>query len=333
MEREENYVRELPIRIRDPQLQAYMDALTCRLAGDLCADIRVYVLRLPYFNATMAPNGMMQIYSGLLLRCSNEAQLAAVLAHEISHYRMRHSLNNWRRTRATADALLAFSVIGGIGNAGAVGYLISGGVAGATLARFSRDQEAEADRLASTMLADAGYDLHPVVELWQGALAEEAANPRGFLSAIFADHPPTPARIAALAQAAGQHAGSLTGAEAWQAHWLRHHAQWLDDEVGRRNHLQSEVLLQRLLGFGIGAAQVHHARGESLRLRAGPGDLEAAASAYRQALDLGAPASSWRQLGLVLRRLGRHEQASSAFAAYLKAEPQADDRALIESYR
>jgi beta-barrel assembly-enhancing protease len=61
MEREENLVRDLPLRVRDPELTAYLDELVCQLAGDLCGDIRVYVLRLPYFNATMAPNGMMHL--------------------------------------------------------------------------------------------------------------------------------------------------------------------------------------------------------------------------------------------------------------------------------
>lgn len=334
MAREEAQIRDLGLRERDPALQAYVDQLTCRLAGDLCGDIRVYVLRLPYFNATMAPNGMMQLYTGLLLRCESEAQLASVLGHEISHYRMRHSLNNWRRTRRTADALLAFNLIGGIGNAGAVGYLLSAGVAGATLARFSREQEAEADAQSGALLAQQGIALQPAVALWRGALAEEQANPKGFLSAIFADHPATTARINALqALAAATAAPPRAGPDPWGVLWQRFAPTWLDDEIGRRNYQQSQALLARLEGFPAGGAEVLRARGDLLRLRGAPGDLQQAVSAYRKALAGGAAAQTWRQLGLTLRRLARHAEARDAFLRYLEAVPDAPDRALIESYR
>lgn len=334
MAREEEQIRELPLRVRDPALQAYVDRLACRLAGDLCDDIRVYVLRLPYFNATMAPNGMMQLYTGLLLRCENEAQLASVLGHEISHYRMRHSLNNWRRTRRTADALLAFNLIGGIGNAGAVGYLLSAGVAGATLARFSREQEAEADAQSGALLAEQGIALQPAVALWQGARAEEEANPKGFLSAIFADHPATTARIAALqALAASAPAPPRGGRDPWGELWLRFAPVWLDDEIGRRNYQQSQALLARLQTFPAGGADVERARGDLLRLRGAPGDLEQAVIAYETALSRGAAPQTWRQLGLTLRRLKRQAEARAAFLRYLDAVPDAPDRALIESYR
>lgn len=333
MEREENLVRDLPLRVRDAELTAYLDELVCRLAGDLCGDIRVYVLRLPYFNATMAPNGMMHLYTGLLLRCESEAQLASVIGHEISHYRMRHSLNNWRRTRRTADALLAFNVIGSLGNAGTVGYLLSAGVAGASLARFSREQEAEADAMSGELLTTLGYDLKPAVALWQGARAEELANPKGFLSAIFADHPATPDRIEALTvQAQAAPAPTRPQGATWMNLWKRFAAEWLDDEIGRRNYRQSEALLARLARFPVTQESVQRAHGDLYRLRAQPGDLEKAVTAYRQALGLGAQPSTWRQLGLVLRRLGRHEEARAAFAQYLAADTDAPDRALIESW-
>src|SRR3989339_664331 len=78
-------------RVMDPELNAYVNDVVCRVAGDYCKDFRVYIMRIPQFNATMSPNGTMVIYSGFLLRAKNEAQLAAVVGHEISHYLRRHS--------------------------------------------------------------------------------------------------------------------------------------------------------------------------------------------------------------------------------------------------
>ena len=71
--------------INDPALNDYIRDVLCRLAPAYCSDIRFYVVRTPHFNASMAPNGFMQIWSGLILRAQNEAQLAYILGHELAH--------------------------------------------------------------------------------------------------------------------------------------------------------------------------------------------------------------------------------------------------------
>lgn len=68
--------------VRDPALNDYVRGVLCRTVGDArCAAIRLYIVRTAEFNATMAPNGMMTVYTGLLLRVRDEAQLAAILGH------------------------------------------------------------------------------------------------------------------------------------------------------------------------------------------------------------------------------------------------------------
>ena len=73
MDREEKRLRRSPFRIGDAVLHDYLQGIACRLGAEHCPDIRVYALRTPWFNASMAPNGMMQVWSGLLLRVDNEA--------------------------------------------------------------------------------------------------------------------------------------------------------------------------------------------------------------------------------------------------------------------
>ena len=94
MDREEAKLKRSSFLIRDKALQQYVSGIACRLAGDHCPGVRVYLVRTPVFNANMAPNGMMQVWSGLLLRMGNEAQLAAVLGHEIGHYLARHMIDH-----------------------------------------------------------------------------------------------------------------------------------------------------------------------------------------------------------------------------------------------
>ena len=115
IDREETRLRRSPLRLRDDALMAYLSEACCRLAGEHCPDVRVYALRTPYFNASMAPNGMMQLWSGLLLRMDNEAQMAAILAHEIGRFLQRHSLQQLRDVKARsafATALAGFASMG-----------------------------------------------------------------------------------------------------------------------------------------------------------------------------------------------------------------------------
>ena len=83
--------------VEAPDLQDYLEDLLCRLDAAFCSDVRLYVVRVPHFNATMAPNGAMHIWTGTLLRMENEAQLAHVLGHELVHFKKRHSLKQWQK--------------------------------------------------------------------------------------------------------------------------------------------------------------------------------------------------------------------------------------------
>src|SRR6185312_709398 len=104
MDREEHRLQQSAFVIRDKALHDYVAGVVCKLAGEHCPDIRVYIVQTPLFNASMAPNGMMQVWSGLLLRMTSEAQLAAVLGHEIGHYLARHSIERLRDAKSKSAA-------------------------------------------------------------------------------------------------------------------------------------------------------------------------------------------------------------------------------------
>jgi beta-barrel assembly-enhancing protease len=154
MDRAEKTIAAAPERITDPALQQYLDQLNCKLAPDLCADVRVYLIRQPYFNAFMAPNGMMVIFTGTLIRTEDEAQLATVMAHEIGHYRGRHSLENWRHLKNVSNLMTGISAFAGSGAS-----VIAAFGAYANLASFSREQERDADTRGFTALQAAKLDL------------------------------------------------------------------------------------------------------------------------------------------------------------------------------
>ena len=332
MDRIEALMQQAPERVRDPALQAYVDGLKCKLAPDICADIRIYILRQAQFNAFMTPNGAMGLYTGLLLRCEDEAQLASVIGHEIAHYRKRHVLENWRRAKNTAGWV---TVIGLLAGGSGVGALATIG-AYVNFASFSRTQEKEADELGFASLVQANYAADAPSQIWANVLAEEKLNPKPFLSGLFASHPSSPERqryLAEMAKSPGAAAGAERGQITFANAIAPHRNDWLDDELARRAYRQSELLLNRLGKIPYGQSQISHAQGELFRKRGQQGDLERAAAAYqRAAKDENVSNEVFRDLGLTLKKLGDATGANTAFQEYLKRLPQADDAAMIRSY-
>lgn len=328
MDREETRLRRSPFTVRDPQLSQYLQDLVCRLAGDHCPDIRVHVVRTPLFNATMAPNGMMQVWTGLLLRAENEAQLAAVLGHEIGHYLERHTLERLRDLRSRA-AFAQF--IGMFGLVGAIGQL--GALAGAFA--FSRDHETRADRLGMRLMTRAGYDGRQAAQVWDNLLGElkiTGGEDVGKRSPMMATHPPLETRRNDLLRLAGD-GGGKTGAVEYQQVMSRHRFGWLQDEIRRGQFEESLVLFNRFLSRNPDDSQALYARGEVYRLRAGKEDLQESLNDLTRvtALDQ-APAEAFRALGLVQKQRTDVASAVQAFEKYLTVAPEAADAGLIKNY-
>lgn len=76
----------------DPDLNAYVSDMVCEVSGAFCQDLRIYVVETPNFNASMAPNGMAVVNTGLLLRAETADQLGFVLGHEFVHFEENHAL-------------------------------------------------------------------------------------------------------------------------------------------------------------------------------------------------------------------------------------------------
>lgn len=337
MERAEQDIATSGQRVTDRALEKYVYDVACRVAGEFCPEIRVYLMEVPDFNASMAPNGMMVVWTGLLVRVRNEAELAAVLGHEIAHYTLRHSLARMQRTEATLNTLSVVqlgALLGGVPLASDLSMLAAGGY----LAAFSRTQEAQADDAGLRGVAAAGYLPEAAASIWDGMIAEQAAEPDPRQPpAFFASHPAAPDRADALRTLAAviedPRSENELGRERFVAITAPHRARWLRAEIAQRRPERTLVLLDRLRAGGAAGAEVDFYRGEVYRLRGASGDVEAAIAAYRGALAApDAPPEAHRQLGLTLRAAGRLAEAQTAFRAYLAAAPAAPDRAMIESY-
>ena len=329
MDREETRLRRSLFIMRETEFNQYIADITCKLAGSHCPDVRVYLVNTPYFNASMAPNGMMQVWSGLMLRMENEAQLAAVIAHEIGHYLQRHSVERLRDISTRAAFMQVMSAFGLVGAVGMLAIATTG-------LAYNRDQEREADTIGASLMADAGYDISQASRVWENLLAELNARPNGNSAgsfSLFSTHPSSRERAQSLADLAKARPGGVSNSSEWLDRIKPFRAQWLKDEVRRGQHEESIVLLSRMIAADAKQPDILTARGEVYRLRAGSSDGEKALADYQAAVNLGKePPEAHRGMGLVYRARGQMQEALGAFARYLELTPGAPDAAMIKSY-
>ena len=327
MDRQEARLRKSPFNLRDPDLRSYIQGIACGLAGEHCPDVRVYLMRVPYFNASMAPNGMMQVWSGLLLRVDNEAQLAAVLGHEIGHYLERHSLEQLRAAKSTSAVGQFLGFLGPLGLVGQFG-LVAG------MYSYSRDNERDADRIGAILMHKAGYDVGEASKIWKNLGAEVAARPGGGqTNTMFATHPPQEERESTLAELAATYKGGDTREKVWQEKTAPFVRGWLADEVKRGQHEESLAFLARAIQRPTGQAEYLYARGEVYRLRAGEGDVDLALKDFQAAAAAGSePPETYREMGMIYRSRKNPGEARASFERYLKMAPDAPDGLMIRSY-
>ena len=322
-------------RITDAKLNAYIKDVMCQIAGEYCKDFRVYIMRVPTFNASMAPNGTMLIHSGFLLRTQNEAQLTAVVGHEIAHYLRRHSDQRLKDTVAKTNAMVFVqlaSIAAGVGSLGNMATLATLG----SLQSFSRDNEREADGYGLALMVRAGYDPVEASKIWKRVIRERDADPdKKQPDAFLATHPPSDERTQALGDLASsvENANELrTGESAYQNAIAPLRASFMRDELAKRKYSTTLALFDMLAEDGHDPAQIHYFRGEVYRLRGDEGDLQHAISAYRKAIAEGdVMAELYRSYGLTLKRAGNIEEASQAFSTYLQLASDAPDRQMIQS--
>jgi predicted Zn-dependent protease len=180
--------------VQDAGLNAYLDRIGREMADrshrpDMPFSFRA--VNATYINAYAFPGGSIAATRGILLELDNEAELAALLGHEIGHVNARHTAE--RATKGTiANVLIAGAAVA----AGSTGYGDYGGLiqglgglgAGALLAHYSRDNEREADALGMEYMTRTGYTPQGMVGLMEILLKNGRKNPNA-IELMFSTHP------------------------------------------------------------------------------------------------------------------------------------------------
>src|SRR5215510_2402706 len=186
--------RKLPM-LNDRRANAYIDALGKRLAAHAPGEKYPYQFRIvndSAINAFALPGGFVYVNRGALEAADTEAQIAGVIAHEISHVALRHGTHQ-ASTAYVAQAPLA--ILGGVLGSNSVGGVLAQlGVSFATsslLLRYSRNAESQADLMGTQILHESGYDPRAMVEFFEKIQAQSKGRAIQFVS----DHPNPDNRI------------------------------------------------------------------------------------------------------------------------------------------
>jgi predicted Zn-dependent protease len=333
----EKAVQQSALLVRDPDINNYVDAIVCRVAGDYCPDFRVYVIHNPGFNASMTPTGMMQVWTGLLLRAQTTDEVAAVIGHEIAHYTRLHTLERLRSMKKNMAAGSFFDL--GIAVLTGVSTPVGQVAAMLNILAFSREQEAEADFLGARMLVEAAYDPHATYRIWENLIAEEeAAVVKREQPGIFAKtHPQAEDRAAELKAWVTARFGApdfeLAATDQHLEFLNEQYLSLMDAQIDTNRFGRTQALLERHTEIGVEPSLVRYFYGEMFRQRGQPGDEQRAMDAYRHAIEGGtAPAATYRNLGYLYLKQDDLAQSREQFHRYLELDPAASDRAMIEFY-
>ncbi|MDZ4201024.1 MAG: M48 family metalloprotease [Gallionella sp.] len=200
-------------------LQDYVNSVGQRIAKQSHRpDLQYHftVLDSPEINAFALPGGYVYITRGILAYLNSEAELAAVLGHEIGHVTARHGVRQQSAAQAASIGLTIASIfVPEIGSAG--GQNLANIVGGALLSGYGREHELEADRLGAVYLTRTEYDPQAIIkvvgvlknqELKDAELAkQEGREPRRY-HGLFATHPDNDTRLQQAVGEAGKNAAS-----------------------------------------------------------------------------------------------------------------------------
>ncbi len=203
----------------DPEVEAYVREIGMKLAAasDVKLPYEFNVINSSVPNAWALPSGKISINRGLLTEMNSEAELAAVLGHEIIHAASRHGARGMSKNVLAQVGVVAATVAGSREGYGQLAQM--GASLGAQLitTKYGRDAELEADLYGMEYMKRAGFDVQGAVDLQRTFVKLSEGRRQDFISGLFSSHPPSQARVNAnIATAVRLGTGGVSGEARYQ---------------------------------------------------------------------------------------------------------------------
>ena len=325
---------------QDPELENYLNRIAAKLkANSIAPDFhfQIKVLKDSNLNAFAYPNGVIYIHTGILARMDNEAQLAALLSHEMTHCTHRHSLRVIRSLKdrpgyiaVVQEALSKSAVVQEVTRLlGAAGSI-------AAVTGYTRELETEADQVGLDLMAKANYDPLEALKLFEH-LKQEIASEGIAEPFFFGTHPNVQQRtenvqnwLAADKQGYKSRVRNSAEFKIRLRGVILANAR-LDLRLGRFEVAQKA--LEKYLTMQPNDAQAYYLFGEIYRQRDRQNDTRTAAGYYEKAISLDPLfAEPHKAMGLIHYKEGDKHLAKKFFESCLLLSPNASDKAYIRLY-
>jgi predicted Zn-dependent protease len=324
----------------DTDLEAYLNDVAKKLqTSNVYSKInfKIKVLKNPFLNAFAFPNGKIYIHTGLLARMENEAQLATLLAHEMTHSTHRHAVRSFRDIKNRTDFLATMGIVtGGFGAIGSMVQVLGQIGTMAAVTGYSRNLETESDTVGIQLMIDAGYDAGESPKLFvylkEGLKEEDKTEPY-----FFGSHPRLNDRInnyeSLLKTKYSNVPAGIKNKEEFliiTSELLLDNAV-LDLKAGRFN--VAEKGIEKYLSLKPDEARAYFLLGEVSRQKSEDRDIDMAKENYLKAISMNTTyAEPHKSIGLIYLKNGEKENAKEHLEMYLALRPDAHDKAFIESY-
>ncbi len=332
------------------ELEQYLKGLAVSLLPDTVPpdkkNISIKVLNDPVFNAFALPNGRIFINIGALSAADNEAQLATLLGHELTHILNRHALKQFRSLQNKSAFMSVFDLpLGMVG--GSAGIILGRLGMLSSIYGYSQEHEFEADVNGFETVLRLGYDVRQCPKLFENLLSfietEEVSQPF-----FFSTHPHVKERVKKfndlLVQKHFEPNGRLiVDTKDFQKFAYEIYTSQIQLCLSRGMFKTAQKNFENLKSRYANRPETFFWGGEIYRLRQDPQNKEKkrnkgsdylkAREFYDMALALDANFSS-AIVGKarILEKLGQKEKAKGLFRKYLDLNPQAADREYIENF-
>ena len=300
---------------------AYLQKVMDRLYPEFKGKINVQAYDSTSLNAFALPNGSIYFNIGLLARIENEAQLAAVLAHEAVHFIEKHSFK--QRVSSINAAAFALS-----------GIPFSNLAAVSSISGFSQDLEREADTIGYERLVKSGYNPKEAHKVFQH-LADEVKTLGVEEPYFFSSHPKLIDRINEFKELSSKFKGKgRIGAKSYNKIIKSVRLDVLRKDIGQDRFKSVILVMENEHARRKYPSAGYYYLGEAYYRRDSKGDKKKALAAYKKAEKLSPKfAPTYQRLGLYYMKKGKKREARNYFRRYLKvARKDARDRAYVQQY-
>ena len=316
---------------QDTEIENYLNRIAEKLhANSISPDIsiQIKVVKDPSLNAFAFPNGVIYIHTGILARMDNEAQLAALLAHEMVHCTHRHSLRALRsikdRTQAKSATVRELAQLLGI----------TGSIA--SISGYTRELETEADRVGLDLAVKANYDPREILNLFE--LLKQEIELEGIEEPyFFGTHPNVRQRIENVNNwLAEKYRGKITGIKNTDVFQSRMSRLVLDNarlDLRQGRFFVAQRTVEKFLAVKQDDARAYFLLGEIFRQRGRQDDAAAAIKNYEKSISLNPSfPEPHKAMGLIHYKDGEKRLAKKYFESCLLLSPDTIDRAYIQGY-